>query len=219
MNVIGTADVILVTTQESLTHPLPNIIGYQWLSVHRKEVWFSGGVNSSSGVAFLIRDHPISMTTIMHSNSLVRFMWVYIKGGLDRDLFIVVCYFPSTTSTYVVHSSECDPFSDLSDWIDKFSTLRNLVILGDFNTRTIDLQAPFHDWQIDSLRTSESESDAISLQRSSDDVDGPLTRYGRHLLHLCESSALVVLNGLPCFPDIGLFTCWPHCLHLFHPLH
>ena len=44
----------------------------------------------------------------------------------------------------------------------------------------------------------------------SDDVLGTLTTYGRHLLHLGESQELLILNGLPHFPNSRFFTCRPH---------
>ena len=51
----------------------------------------------------------------------------------------------------------------------------------------------------------------MGLQRTSEDVLGPFSVYGRHLLQLCESSGLLILNGLSFLPGSDLFTCWPHC--------
>jgi len=44
----------------------------------------------------------------------------------------------------------------------------------------------------------------------SDDALGPITVYGKHLLQLGESQELLILNGLPCFPDSRFFTCRPY---------
>jgi hypothetical protein len=44
----------------------------------------------------------------------------------------------------------------------------------------------------------------------SDDALGPTTVYGKHLLQLGESQELLILNGLPCFPDSRFFTCRPY---------
>jgi hypothetical protein len=44
----------------------------------------------------------------------------------------------------------------------------------------------------------------------SDDALGPITVYGRHLLQLGESQELLILKGLPGFPDSRFFTCRPH---------
>jgi hypothetical protein len=50
----------------------------------------------------------------------------------------------------------------------------------------------------------------VGLHRMFDDALGPLTAYGRHLLHLGESREFFILNRVPCFPDSHFFTCWPH---------
>ncbi len=58
--------------------------------------------------------------------------------------------------------------------------------------------------------STEIDPTALGLHRLSEDALGPLTLYGRHLLRFCESSSLVILNGLSCFPGSEIFTCWPH---------
>lgn len=40
-------------------------------------------------------------------------------------------------------------------------------------------------------------------------MNEPLKGYGRHLLQLGEPHDLLILNGLPCFPSSGHFSCFP----------
>ena len=87
----------------------------------------------------------------------------------------------------------------------------DIIILGDFNARTKDLQVPLYDRSSDSNCTSELDPTTMGLQHTSEDVLGPLSVYGRHLFQLCESSGLLILNGLSFLPGSDLFTCWPHC--------
>ena len=68
-----------------------------------------------------------------------------------------------------------------------------------------------HDRGSDSNCISELDPITMGLQRTSEDVLGPFSIYGRHLLQLCESSGLLILNGLSFLPGSDLFTYWPHC--------
>lgn len=86
----------------------------------------------------------------------------------------------------------------------------DIILLGDFNAWTRDLQTPIHDRSSDWSCTSESDHASLGLQHTSEDHMGPLSTYGRYIFQLCESSNLVILNGLPCFLGSELFTCRPH---------
>lgn len=86
----------------------------------------------------------------------------------------------------------------------------NIIILGDFNARTKDFQISLHDHGSNSNCTSELDPTTMGLQHTSKDATGLLSTYGRHLLRLCESSGLLILNNLSFLPGLDLFTCWPH---------
>ena len=76
---MGAADILVITeTHESPARPLPGVTGFQWLSICRDEVRVSGGVRGSGGVACLIKDDIFSNTSIVHSDTFARFMWVRI---------------------------------------------------------------------------------------------------------------------------------------------
>jgi hypothetical protein len=118
---------------------------------------------------------------------------------------------PPTSSHFALHREfEGDPFIDLYANISHYSTLGEVILLGDFNARTKNLQVSLHDRVEDILCLQELELESVGLHRSSQDRYGPLTGYGRHLLQLGESHGLLIMNGLPCFPGSGDFTCFPH---------
>lgn len=144
-----------------------------------------------------------------------------------RDIFIAVCYFPPTTSPYAIHSLvDGDPFSNLHECILKFSSLGDIIILGDFNAWTRDLQTPQHNRVSNSICTMESNPTSMGFQRHSSDKLGPLSCYGRHLLQFCEFSNPLIVNNLSCFLGSESFTCWWHkcgrlcsCTCFCYPFH
>ena len=118
---MGSSDILAVTeTHESPMRPLPGYLGYQWLSVCRDEVQTSSGVRGSGGVACFVRDDIFSVTSVVHSDTYARFMWVRVgrQKHRQRDIFIVVCYFPPTSSPYAIHDQgNGDPYCDLQESI------------------------------------------------------------------------------------------------------
>ena len=103
---MGSSDILAVTeTHESPMRPLPSYHGYQWLSMCRDEVQTSGGVRGSRGVVFLVQDDIFRVMSVVHSNAFARFMWVRVgqQKYRQRDIFIVVFYFPLTSSPYAIH--------------------------------------------------------------------------------------------------------------------
>jgi hypothetical protein len=191
-------------THASPVRPLPDIAGYHWISVCRQETRSSGGVRGSGGVACLASDSLRNRVSLVAEDEFSRFMWIQISVGVSppRDIYIAVCYFPPTSSPFSIHNgSNGDPFIDLYTDITQYSVVGEVILLGDFNARTRDLQIPLHDRSEDVFCTQGIDPDSVGLHRMSDDALGPTTVYGKHLLQLGESQELLILNGLPCFPD------------------
>jgi hypothetical protein len=106
---------------------------------------------------------------------------------------------PKASSHFALHrESEGDPFSDLYVDTSHYSTLGEVILLGDFNARTRNLQISLHDRGTDTLCLQELEPESVGLHRCSQDKYGPLTGYGRHLLQLGESHDLLIMNGPLC---------------------
>jgi hypothetical protein len=190
-----------------------DIAGYHWFSACRQETRFSGGVRGSGGVACLTRDSLRDRISLVASDEFARFMWIRLSGftSLPRDIYVAVCYFPPISSQFAIHSdSDGDPYLDLYVGIIQYSTMGDIILLGDFNARTRALQIPLHDRSEDVFCIQETDPDSVGLQRLFDDVSGPLTGYGRHLLQLGESHELLILNDLSCFLESRFFTCRPH---------
>ena len=84
---------------------------------------------------------------MLASDEHARFMWVHIHqhSPLHQDIYIAVCYFPPASSHFAFRESKGDLFLDLYVDISHYSTLREVILLRDFNARTKDLWVPYHD--------------------------------------------------------------------------
>ena len=83
----------------------------------------------------------------MVADEFARFIWIRVRGvsPLPRDTYIVVCYFPPASSSYAIHNGpNWDPFVDLYVDIAQYSAVGEVILLGDFNSRTRALQIPLH---------------------------------------------------------------------------
>lgn len=82
------------------------------------------------------------------SDKSTKFMWIQIKDfvHLSRDIYIAVCYFPPTSSLFAIHSDSVgDTYLELYANITQNSKIREVILLGDFNTCTKALQIPLYD--------------------------------------------------------------------------
>jgi hypothetical protein len=71
------------------------------------------GVMGSGEVSFFIRESLRNRVSLVATDEFVRFLWVRVRGIflLPRDIYIVVCYFPPTYSSYAIHNGHnMDPF-------------------------------------------------------------------------------------------------------------
>ena len=86
--------------------------------------------------------------SLVAKDEFSRFMWIRISVRVSppRDIYIAISYFPPASSPFVVHNgSNGDPFIDLYTDITQYCAVGEVILLGDFNARTRDLQIPLHD--------------------------------------------------------------------------
>lgn len=88
-----------------------------------------------------------------------------------------------TSSSYAIHNGpDGDPFIDLNSGIAQYLVFGTIILLGDFNARTIVLQTPLHDQSENMFCTQEVEPELLGLHWMSKDTLGPIIAYGQHLL-------------------------------------
>ena len=197
LHYMSLADILLFTeTHETVTSPLPTIHDHTWISAFRPMLR-GDHLRGSGGVACLLPHTLSHLVTFIRRDDYGRYLWLRLlssTAGLDRDIFVAVCYFAPSTSPFADLGG--DAFQDLSLDIARFITQGHILLAGDFNARTAFGQ-PFlqHDSQ---------------FQRSSQDAATTITAHGHRLLQIADSHGLVILNGLSQWPSSGNFTCHPY---------
>ncbi|MCO5601279.1 hypothetical protein L7F22_055398 [Adiantum nelumboides] len=184
---------------------MPLVVGYRWETAHRTVVRFEHGSRGSGGVALLFREELQPLLHIVRRDDHARYMWVRLRPDTGRFLYIAICYFPSNTSIYAATRGE-SPFSILDDDIWEFSRDGDIILLGDFNARTVNAQTVFYDTSDEMLR--ELDVSDLGLDRYSQDKEQ--TEYGRYLTDMTTTHGLAILNGLQRFLGASGFTCFPH---------
>jgi hypothetical protein len=150
---------------------------------------------------------------MMFADEHARFLWVRIRRNNPSFVIFTLQFANSPQLCRTLHfigSLRGTPFSDLYVDTSHYSTLGEVILLGNFNARTKNLQVSLCDRDNDALCLQELEPELVGLHRSSQDRYRPLIGYGRNLQQLGESHDLLIMNGPPCFPGSCDFTCFPH---------
>ena len=132
-------------------------------------------------------------------------MWVQLRAEIGRHIYIAICYFAPSNSSYAA-PRDLNPYSDLNDDILEFSADGDIILLGDFNARTGQSQTVFYD----TSETMLQELDTTKLGLTRHSQDEVHTEYGKYLIDLGSTHGLAILNGLQRFSAAGGFTCFPH---------
>ena len=69
---------------------------------------------------------------VVHKDIDAHYMWIRIKRGDLRELYIAVCHCLPTQFAPLGES----PYLSLYDDIIRFATMRDIKLLGDFNAQT-----------------------------------------------------------------------------------
>ena len=89
----------------------------------------------SGGVAVLFREELRPLVRIVRRDEHARYMWVTLRLEIERPLYIAICYFPPSTSHYASPQGQ-SPYTILDEDIWEFSSVGDVILLGDFNART-----------------------------------------------------------------------------------
>ncbi|CAG2217680.1 unnamed protein product [Mytilus edulis] len=173
-----------------------SIPGYDcFLYARRKSKSIQGG-----GIVILIKEcfsNKISIETCIHDTII----WLNIEKDIvtsDKNLFIACVYIPPVRSNFY-KLYNCDLFVDLENSIELYSSLGDVILLGDTNSRT---------GAIDDFVSNDSIHSTI--RNRLDDIfdysadielnvrnnpDNNTNCYGPKLISLCKASGLRILNG------------------------
>ncbi len=131
-------------------------------------------------------------------------MWIKLDKTfffLKNDIFLCNCYIRPDTSE--LHKQpDMDYFETLREEIAVYSTLGEIIFMGDFNSRTSDLKElyelpeedEFLEGNVYISNEVEQEDFGIIIGKCSNE-DIIVNTFGRHLITLVEQSLLCIVNG------------------------
>ena len=175
----------------------------------------------SGGLCVMIRNSLRSNKKVGKGIKFVReneySIWMMIDKkyfNIKEDIFLGELYIPN--STYYKSEGHKDPFLELEKDISHFTSLGNIVLMGDFNART-GIKPDFCDPQIPVLPNVDNASGSrvIStleqigrVNRNSEDLT--VNKFGVTLLNLCIKSDLRILNGRSIGDLRGAYTSYQY---------
>ena len=121
--------------------------------------------------------------------------------------FVVGSYIRHQDSNFYACLDKDQPFANLEDDIAYFKSKGEVIVFGDMNART-------RNFQLDSQESfmphiSRMQEDMQMYSRSSSDEKDP-DQFGKLLLQMCNSTGLLIANGVSFWPNTNGFTCRKH---------
>ena len=197
-------DIAMYTeTHQCMASKLPEVQGYRWESICRPQPRTRGSTRGSGGVAMLYKEELHGRVHVVHKDVDARYMWICIKRGDLRELYIAICYFPPAYSRFAPLGES--PYLPLYDDIIRFATMGDIILLGDFNARTKDEQTTM--FNTNEAVYGEVMAEEVGLKRQAQDMSA-ITEYGKHFRALGSAHGFVIYNGLSQWPRWEALTCW-----------
>ena len=133
-------------------------------------------------------------------------MWVKLDKavfGLQQHVYVACVYIAPEGSTA---NKEYDPFI-IKDEIAYFSSLGEIVLLGDFNSRIANKQETLVHYDVFEGECNSSFNDEVAdiIERKSQDAKK--NSFGTKFLEMLEASHLTILNGRTTGDMDGKLTC------------
>lgn len=195
MDVFGVSETWLKNT-DSISLP-----GYKFYPINRK---VSKGA-ARGGVGIFIRNEIRKHVKICKELSNENFLWCKIKHdylGYDEDVFLCIVYIPPECSSREKRIN-IDHFKTLKNTTAKIKS-SNIILVGDFNSRTSNLDDTIHPDKHEDIVIPEFYSKIQSL-RSNKDLQR--NKYGKKLVEYCIATGSYIANGRTLGDFQGNLTC------------
>ena len=134
-----------------------------------------------------------------------------LQDLFSKDVLCIFPYIPCSTSPYYNGFENRNGIIILESFLTIIINENpncSLIILGDLNSRTADVQ-PIYDCNIAAKYTDDLNSDAFfhdDCKFTRNSLDKTLNQFGKSLIEMCASLSLIILNGY-CLGDTdGAFT-------------
>lgn len=201
------SDIILLA--ETWEHEAQRIVGFDKYNVHSL-MWARNARQrrGQGGVACMIRK-SVKNVSIVKEDMHKRYLWLKISLPDDKLIFVAGCYIPHHDSNFYacLDIDRDQPFVDLEEDIAQYKNKGEVIVFGDLNARTKVLQ---HDTQlVDMPHVSRGMDESFMYKRSSNDAKEP-DHYGKSLLHMCNSTGMLIANGVSFWQGTNDFTCRKH---------
>ncbi len=125
-------------------------------------------------------------------------MWLKMDNSffeMNNDIYICNCYIPPENSKLLKENC-ISPFEDLRTELENFGAKGNLIIMGDFNSRTVSIQESLHidkDITYPTFNRSEMTSETYIPLRINEDKT--VDKFGKLLIDTIEEAHMLILNG------------------------
>ena len=191
------------------THAGPDTViqmkGYHTFQVNRPRS--TGALRNSGGLAILVKK-SIKKGVKFYNSSSPELAWLKLSKEyfkLEVDIFVACVYIPPRNSTYFQKQST-DMFDILESKLAMYSSMGQIVLVGDFNSRTAT--------EKDYISQDTSKHIPVNMcyridkdlgNRSNE--DSKICESGKRLIEICITSELRILNGRTLGDMFGRFTC------------
>ena len=176
---------------------------------HQSHVTYHGK-REIGGIALLIK------TELKHDVTVIKdkedFIWFKLNKSffnLERDLYICAAYIPPEQSKYLKHKNDLDILTQITEDIANFSENGHILLMGDLNARTAEMQDYISE-DSDKFLSTDTTDYRVDQQlgrRLSQDKLQNVPLRGKQLIDLCVQSRLRILNGRCLGDTFGYFTC------------
>ena len=187
IDIISKVDFMVLTeTWSNCNIDLP---GFETIFAELAKPLHKNACRQSGGINILFKNKYKNYTTTIKNSK--NFLWIKISKTIlnsNKDLYICGTYIPPEKSNYF------DPeiFEEIEQDIITFSTRGNIIILGDLNART----GKINECLSDDGHTHIQDQSEHSLQtKGRESFDLTINNHGKHLINICKSYDLKILNG------------------------
>ena len=162
---------------------------------------------NSGGIIVYIRKNIAKGVTKIE-NSSTEAIWMKLDKlyfGLYKDLYLCAQYIaPRNSPQYIISDDGHDRHDKLSNEIDIFSTMGDVAIIGDLNSRVGKQQEAHFNIDTDS-NNADITKPVLVIPRNS--YDSQVNAHGRKLLQIMTNHEMLLANGRICGDMAGNLTC------------
>ena len=179
-----------------------DVDGFQFYPLNRKKC--KGP--TKGGIGLFYKNNLKEHIKLQDDISCENFMWCKLSKNYFRfqeDLYVCVVYIPPESSTRE-KKLNMDHFSHLKD-ITKSISSESIILMGDFNARTSNLQDVFRGENEEEYMDQVDFFSQIDTHRTNQ--DNTINKYGRLLSEYCMATRSYIANGRTIGDLKGRLTC------------